>query len=237
MRKVVVLGIAAALVLVATAAASFTPAEGVYSGHLRNSRTEVKFNYFDHHVSGFETVLGHTHTHYITRVAVHDHAFSWTSPTHPSVHVAGKWTSSRGVSGTITNSAGVVHHWVAEKNPGFRALAAVTPRHGYYKAHLGGTRNLEFSYIAHNHVLHVFMIVHIDGGRWISSKHYPGTTYLRNNAEFHFLSVHDVNGPYLDVVGRWTTPEVVEGTVKEWNGARQNFRAHYIPPSGGGGPN
>ena len=114
--------------------------------------------------------------------------------------------------------------------------AAVTPKGGVYKAHLGGTRYLEFSYIAHSHTAHIFMIVHMEGTRWISSRHYSGTKYV-HDGRFDFTGYNHPTGHYLDVVGHWAHHEVVEGTVKEGHGAKQSFRAHWIPPGSGGGPN
>lgn len=116
------------------------------------------------------------------------------------------------------------------------SATGVTPKGGVYKAHLGGTRYLEFSYIAHSHTAHIFMIVHMDGARWLSSKHYSGTKYV-HDGRFDFTGYNHATGHYLDVVGQWTHHEVVEGTVKEGNGAKQSFRAHWIPPASGGGPN
>jgi hypothetical protein len=169
-------------------------------------------------------------------VPVHDHVFSWTSHQHPNLHITGKWTGSRTISGTIRNSAGVVHHWAAEQNGFSRSLsaaAALSPKGGHYRAHLGGNRYLEFGYIAHNRTAHVFMIERREGTRWISSIHYSGTTYV-HDAKFDFTGYSHLNGHYLNVVGHWTAHEVVEGTVKEGHGEKQSVRAHWIPPSGGG---
>lgn len=215
MRKGIVIAVVAAAVVVlaasalavcgvAGAAATFHPRIGEYKGSLRNSRTNVKFVLTDHphlHVANFETILGHTVTRHFSHVQVHDNAFAWTSPSN--VHIAGRWTGTNTITGTIRNQAGVVHHWAAESYGFARFLssAAVTPKGGLYRSHLGGTRYLEFSYIAHSHTAHIFMIVHMEGARWISSRHYSGTKYVHDGV-FDFTGYNHASGHYLEVVGR-----------------------------------
>jgi len=151
-----IVGVAGAL-----ASASFTPHLGPYKGALRNSRIEVAFYYVDHphhHVASFETILGHTHTPYFSHVLVHNQEFSWTSAEHPNLHITGKWTGTRTISGTLRNREGVVHHWAAEtaQSNGFvRRLAAesVSPRPGHWRGPLFHSlyTQVYFQYFTHRH--------------------------------------------------------------------------------------
>jgi len=70
----------------------------------------------------------------------------------------------------------------------------------------------------------------------IGNIHYGGTAYVFGT-KFNFFGWSPIANQDLEVTGEWKSSEVVEGSYKLGHADAKAFRAQYVPPASGGGPN